>query len=67
MSAPSIQRPPAEVRYQAELARLIAQDTAPRPPGWRLSLQAKPVANGSGHVGWVTPDNEAAWQQVHSE
>ncbi len=40
MSAPSIQRPPAEVRYQAELARLIAQDTAPRPPGWRLSLQA---------------------------
>ena len=35
-------------------------------PQWRLSLQAKPVANGSGHIGWVRPGNEAAWQEVHS-
>jgi MoxR-like ATPase len=36
-----LQRPPAEVRYAAELAALAARDTdAPRPPGWRLSMQA---------------------------
>ncbi|WP_282587230.1 hypothetical protein [Lichenifustis flavocetrariae] len=34
------QRPPAEVVYADELARLRADDTAPRPPGWHLSLQA---------------------------
>jgi MoxR-like ATPase len=34
------QRPPAEVRYADELARLREQDTAPRPPGWALSLAA---------------------------
>jgi MoxR-like ATPase len=36
-----LQRPPAEVRYAAELAALAARDTdAPRPPGWKLSMQA---------------------------
>jgi MoxR-like ATPase len=35
-----IQRPPAEVLYAAELAALAAADSGPRPPGWRLSLQA---------------------------
>ena len=35
-----IQRPPAEVRYADELARLATADTGHRPPGWRLSLQA---------------------------
>ncbi len=35
-----VQRPPAEVRYADELARLRAGDTAPRPPGWALSLTA---------------------------
>lgn len=37
---PRVQRPPAEVRYADELARLAAADTAPRPPGWALSLDA---------------------------
>ncbi|WP_130340835.1 ATP-binding protein [Micromonospora kangleipakensis] len=39
-AAPRVQRPPAEVRYADELARLRADDTAERPPGWALSLQA---------------------------
>jgi MoxR-like ATPase len=33
-------RPPAEARYADELARLAAEDTAPRPAGWRLSPRA---------------------------
>ena len=37
---PRVQRPPAERRYREELARLAAEDTAERPPGWALSLQA---------------------------
>ncbi|HLU27567.1 MAG TPA: AAA family ATPase [Glycomyces sp.] len=37
---PKLQRPPAEHRYADELAKLAADDTAPRPPGWALSLQA---------------------------
>ncbi|THV38503.1 ATP-binding protein [Glycomyces buryatensis] len=37
---PKLQRPPAERRYADELAKLAADDTAPRPPGWALSLQA---------------------------
>jgi len=38
-----MQRPPSEVLYAAELARLQAEDDqsrAPRPPGWRLSMNA---------------------------
>lgn len=35
-----LQRPPAEVLYAEELALLRATDTAPRPPGWALSLPA---------------------------
>ncbi|MCX4820481.1 AAA family ATPase [Streptomyces sp. NBC_01142] len=35
-----LQRPPAEVRYAAELAALRAADSDPRPPGWELSLRA---------------------------
>ncbi len=38
--ATSMQRPPAEVTYAAELEALLAQDEAPRPPGWRLSPRA---------------------------
>ncbi|GLY92803.1 AAA family ATPase [Actinoplanes sp. NBRC 103695] len=38
--ADQVQRPPAEVRYADELARLRADDTAARPPGWVLSVQA---------------------------
>lgn len=34
------QRPPAELRYADELARLAADDPHPRPPGWKLSLRA---------------------------
>ncbi len=37
------QRPPAEVLYASELARLAADDSrsgTPRPPGWALSLPA---------------------------
>ncbi|MCC6557562.1 MAG: AAA family ATPase [Polyangiaceae bacterium] len=33
-------RLPAEVKYQAELAALAAEDRSPRPPGWRLSPRA---------------------------
>lgn len=38
--ADQVQRPPAEVRFADELARLKADDTAARPPGWALSVQA---------------------------
>ncbi|MCH7230113.1 AAA family ATPase [Glycomyces sp. L485] len=37
---PKLQRPPAEQRFADELAKLAADDSAPRPPGWALSLQA---------------------------
>ncbi|MCX4531272.1 AAA family ATPase [Streptomyces sp. NBC_00841] len=40
VSGPSVQRPPAEVRYAAELDTLRAGDGDPRPPGWQLSLRA---------------------------
>jgi MoxR-like ATPase len=36
----SIQRPPAEVLYAEELARLREDDEGARPPGWALSLTA---------------------------
>ncbi|SMC73965.1 ATP-binding protein [Kibdelosporangium aridum] len=36
----SLQRPPAEIRFADELARLRAADDGPRPPGWAMSLQA---------------------------
>ncbi|NMO55363.1 AAA family ATPase [Actinoplanes sp. TBRC 11911] len=39
-SATEVQRPPAELRYADELARLRATDTGARPPGWVLSVQA---------------------------
>jgi MoxR-like ATPase len=35
-----VQRPPAEVRYADELARLRETDDDERPPGWALSLTA---------------------------
>jgi MoxR-like ATPase len=35
--ASTVQQPPAENRYAAQLAFLRAVDTAPRPPGWLLS------------------------------
>ncbi|MFI5896953.1 AAA family ATPase [Actinoplanes sp. NPDC051513] len=38
--AESVQRPPAEVRFADELRRLRSADTAARPPGWALSVQA---------------------------
>ena len=34
------QRPPAELRWADELARLRQTDKAPKPPGWVLSLDA---------------------------
>lgn len=37
-SSQRLQRPPAEVFYADELARLTKADTGPKPPGWRLSL-----------------------------
>ncbi|MFD9702907.1 AAA family ATPase [Lentzea sp. NPDC059081] len=39
-STQTMQRPPAEVRFAGELARLRDTDTAPKPPGWALSLAA---------------------------
>ncbi|GAA1275072.1 AAA family ATPase [Saccharothrix xinjiangensis] len=40
MTDPRLQRPPAEVRFADELARLREDDPAPRPPGWALSMSA---------------------------
>ncbi len=40
VTAAPIQRPPAEIRYADELARLRTQDTGDRPPGWSMSLQS---------------------------
>ena len=40
MGQQRLQRPPAEVRYADELARLRETDTDDRPPGWALSLTA---------------------------
>lgn len=39
-AGPAMQRPPAEIRYADELARLKDSDQGERPPGWALSLQA---------------------------
>lgn len=39
-SAVTLQRPPAEATYAEELARLRQDDTAPRPPGWKMSPRA---------------------------
>ncbi len=36
----TLERPPAEVRYAGELARLAKSDTHPKPPGWLLSPRA---------------------------
>ena len=36
----SLQRPPAEVLYAEQLARLQAQDGEVKPPGWALSMKA---------------------------
>lgn len=35
-----MQRPPAELRWAADLAKLRESDDAPRPPGWALSVNA---------------------------
>lgn len=44
------QRPPAEVLYADELARLAQSDTGPVPPGWKLSMKAalQFIAGGPG-------------------
>src|SRR5215468_6302834 len=39
-TATELQRPPAEVRFADEIARLTAADDGERPPGWALSLPA---------------------------
>jgi len=39
-TAAELQRPPAEVRFADEIARLTAVDDGERPPGWALSLPA---------------------------
>lgn len=49
--ASAMQRPPAELLYADELARLAAEDRGPVPPGWRLSMGAviRFIAGGEGH------------------
>ena len=43
------QRPPAEIAYSDELEALRKADRSPKPPGWKLSLQAvKEFIFGSG-------------------
>src|SRR5215472_13350630 len=39
-SVGDVQRPPAEVLYEGELAKLREGDKGPKPPGWHLSLRA---------------------------
>ncbi len=39
-STQQLQRPAAELRWADDLTRLREQDTAPRPPGWQLSVDA---------------------------
>lgn len=36
----SLQRPPAEIVYQDELAALAKTDSGPKPPGWKLTPRA---------------------------
>lgn len=36
----AVLREPAEVRFAAELSALAAEDSGPRPPGWKLSARA---------------------------
>lgn len=36
----ALQRPPSEITYADELARLRKADDSPRPPGWKLSARA---------------------------
>lgn len=52
----TILKEPAEIRYASELAALAASDTAPKPPGWKLSPAAvrmfivgssEPLASGA--------------------
>ena len=38
--ARSPQRPPSELLYADELAKLTASDKGPKPPGWKLSLHS---------------------------
>ncbi|WP_374704469.1 ATP-binding protein [Iodobacter fluviatilis] len=40
MDQKNLQRPPAEMTYADELARLRDSDSSPRPPGWQMSLNA---------------------------
>src|SRR3954452_11399898 len=40
MTEENLQRPPAEIRYADELARLRETDDGSRPPGWWLSMEA---------------------------
>lgn len=40
MKSKEIQRPPAEILYKKELAKLKKADTHDKPPGWQLSLRA---------------------------
>src|SRR5919202_1558301 len=53
---PRMLREPAEVRYAAELQALAAADTAPRPPGWKLS----PRAVRTFILGSARPGSQAA-------
>ncbi|WP_431287843.1 ATP-binding protein [Roseateles chitinivorans] len=47
----AMQRPPAELLYADELARLAAEDRGPVPPGWRLSMGSviRFIAGDEGH------------------
>lgn len=47
-ATPRTQRPPAELLYADELARLAREDSGPVPPGWRLSMRAVARFIGGG-------------------
>jgi hypothetical protein len=56
------QRPPAEIRYAGEPARLREHDTGGRSPGWALSLRAaRRFVLGDETLGISPPFVSAAW------
>jgi MoxR-like ATPase len=52
--AVSMLRAPAEVLYAEELDNLVATDTHPRPPGWRMSARAVATYITGGKAGAMT-------------
>src|SRR5262245_15501585 len=57
---------PADVRFAAELGALAADDTAPKPPGWKLSARAVRTFI-LGSTGEKPPKKKKGDKNTHSE